>query len=103
MTAELRQRLALDVKRPLGGRYPGDFKRREKTLYRTSKGAWFLHHVGGAMTDMAVSVGNNGYGGSEDIEPIDEDDAFGFLQAHSDESDAVAAIEEYFNDHVEDA
>lgn len=82
---------------------PSDFRHREKTLYRTKKGAWFIHHVGGAMSDMSVPVGNNGRGGSERIEPIDSDDAFGFLQAHSDESEAQAAIDEYFADRVVDA
>jgi len=81
----------------------GDFRYRCKTLYITQNGAWFLHHVGGALTDMAVSVGNNGTGGSEDIEPIDAGDAFGFLQAHSDESDAAGAIDKYLADRVVDA
>ena len=80
-----------------------DFKHREKTLYRTAKGAWFIHHVGGALTDMAVSVGNNGTGGSEAIEPVCDGDAYRFLEAHSDEPDAAAAIQEYFADRVEDA
>jgi hypothetical protein len=80
-----------------------DFRYRTKHLYRSKNGAWFLHHVGGARTDMAVSVGNNGTGGSEDIEPITDDDAFGFLQSHSDDSEAIAAIDKYFADRVQDA
>ena len=79
-----------------------DFKHRCKTLYRTKKGKWFLHHVGGAMTDMAISVGG-GTGGSASIEPIDDDDAFRFLEAHSSESEALAAIEECFPDRIDDA
>lgn len=80
-----------------------DFHYRSKTLYRTQKGAWFIHHYGGALTDMAVAVGSNGTGGSADIEPLDDEDAFGFLQAHSDEDDALEAIEKYFADRVQDA
>ena len=80
-----------------------DFKFRIKTLYLTKKGAWFIHHDGGAMSDMAVSCGSGGRSGSEDIEPIDAEDAFGFLQAHSDESEAVEAIEKYFASMVEEA
>ena len=80
-----------------------DFSYRTKTLYRTKNGAWFLHHKGGARTDMAVSVGNNGTGGSEDIEPVNGDDAFGFLQAHSDAKEAVVAIDKHFADRVQDA
>lgn len=64
------------------GRFGNDFRRRSKTLYRTSKGGLFLHHDGGPMTDMAVSVGSSGYGGSESIEPISERDAIRFLESH---------------------
>ena len=81
---------------------PGDFKHRSKDLYRTQKGAWFLLHYGGALTDMAISV-QGGTGGSSDIEPISDGDAFGFLQAHSDDSDAAKALETYFGDRIEDA
>jgi len=84
------------------GRY-GDFRFRSKSLYRTRNGAWFFYHAGGPVTDMAVSVGNNGYGGSETIEPIDDDDAYGFLQAHSDDSDAEELIDQYFADRVSGA
>lgn len=80
-----------------------DFRYRSKVLYCTAKGNWFIHHVGGAMTDMAVSVGNNGRGGSEDIEPVDAEDAFGFLQAHSDDQQALEGIEKYFAFRVEEA
>jgi hypothetical protein len=80
-----------------------DFRYRYKDLYRTKSGAWFIHHDGGAMTDMAVSVGNNGSGASEDIEPVSEDDAYGFLEAHSDDSEAQEAIDKFFPDRVVDA
>jgi hypothetical protein len=79
-----------------------DFQYRTKRLYLTKKGAWFLHHEGGAMSDMAVSV-RGGRGGSEDIEPVSDDDAYGFLESHSDEPDAQAAIDKYFHDRVIEA
>lgn len=83
--------------------YPySDFRTREKTLYRTEKGAWFIHHEGGAMTDMAVSCGNN-VRGSESIEAITEEDAYGFLEAHSEDTEAAEAIQEYFADRIIDA
>lgn len=85
------------------GRLTSDFSYRSKGLYRTKNGAWFIHHFGGAMTDMAVPVGNNGMGASADIEPVDDDDAFGFLQAHSNERDALEAIDKYFADRIQDA
>lgn len=85
------------------GKYDSDFSYRSKTLYQTAKGAFFLLHYGGAMSDMSVPVGNNGRGGSADIEPVSDDDAFGFLEAHSDDDDAMAAIEKFFADRVEEA
>ena len=81
------------------GQYPNDFKRREKNLYLTKKGAWFLHHIGGALTDMSVSCGGTSRAGSEDIEPITEDNAYEFLESHGGEN----VIEEYFPDRVQDA
>jgi len=76
------------------GRYVSDFKYREKTLYRTKKGAYFIHHVGGAMTDMAVPVGN-GMGGSEAIEPIDETTAIRFLESHGGSEKILELFPEY--------
>ena len=91
------------VYRWMNGCFYGDFRFRLKNLYRTRNGAWFIYHEGGAMTDMAISVGSNGRGGSSKIEPVSKEDAFGFLQAHSDESDALEAIEKYFADSIQDA
>ena len=76
-----------------------DFKHRSKDLYKTKKGNWFIYHCGGAMTDMAVSCGDNSYSGSEDIEPISEKDALRFLESH----DGIKAIEKYFADQIEEA
>ena len=67
--------------------------------YKTKKGNWFIYHCGGAMTDMAVSCGDNSYSGSEDIEPISEKDALRFLESH----DGITAIEKYFADQIEEA
>jgi len=78
---------------------PGDFNYRSKTLYRTQKGSWFIHHVGGANTDMAVSVWDNSFSGSEDIEPIEEVEAFEFLQKY----EGIDALEKYFGDKITDA
>jgi len=80
------------------GRYAGDFKFREKSLFCTKKGAYFIHHVGGAMTDMAVPAGN-GMGGSQSIEPIDETTAIRFLESHG----GSEKIIEYFPEYVEEA
>jgi len=84
------------------GQFYGDFRRRDKDLYLTPKGSWFIHHEGGPMTDMAKAYGTV-FAGSEDIEPITEKDAYRFLEAHSDHRDAREAIGIYFSDMVEDA
>ena len=84
------------------GHFTTDFKYRSKDLYRTPNGNWFMHHCGGAMTDMAQWHGNScSYG--ERIEPLAEKEAFAFLQEQSDHSDAAAAIEKYFPASVTDA
>jgi hypothetical protein len=51
------------------------------------------------MTDMAISVGSNSYGGSEDIEPISEKDALRFLESHDGAEEAL----KYFADQIEEA
>lgn len=85
------------------GKFQSDFGYRSKTLHLTPKGSWFLHHWGGPMTDMAVAVGSNGRGWGEEIEAVSGDDAYGFLEAHSDDPDALAAIEKHFAFRVHDA
>lgn len=85
------------------GHYESDFNYRSKALYRTASGAWFLRHEGGALTDMARRCGSNSYCGGDAIEAISDDDAYGFLEAHSDESQAVEAIEAHFAARVTDA
>lgn len=75
-----------------------------KTLYRTKNGAWFMHREGGALTEMAVSVGSNNTGGSQDIEVLTADDAYEFCEEHSgSDKEALEAIEKYFADRVVDA
>lgn len=75
-----------------------DFRWREKTLYRTAKGAWFLFHEGGPMTDMATRAGDM-YTSGKDIEVLDKDDVIGFLEKHQ----AINTLEKYFPDYLEEA
>ena len=81
------------------GKYPRDFNYRSKDLYLTKKGNWFIHHVGGAMTDMQKPCGSNSFSGSEDIEPISSEDAFRFLCSHGGTEEA----EKHFPDKIEEA
>ncbi len=81
------------------GRFCNDFRYRSKDLYKTKKGNWFLYHVGGAMTDMAQSCGNNSMCGSSNIEPISSEDALRFLESH----DGAEVALRYFADQIEEA
>ena len=85
------------------GRNQSDFDYISRDLYLTKNKAWFIHHFGGAHTYMGVPVGSNGIGSSQSIEPIESDDAFYFLQAQSDESEARNAIDAYFPGQVAEA
>lgn len=85
------------------GAMRNDFKFREKTLYRTKGNAWFIEHTGGPMSDMATRLGGGSIGWGEEIEPVSDDDAYGFLEAHSDDAAAMGAIDKYFADRVQDA
>lgn len=84
------------------GQY-GDFDYRERTLYRTKAGAWFMYHAGGALTDMAIVTSGNDRTGSTCIEPVTDDEAYAFLERHSADDEALAALERYFGDRVQDA
>ena len=80
------------------GHASSDFQWRSKALYRTGKGALFILHEGGPMTDMARSHGNSvGYG--ELIEVVSVEDAVAFLASHGGED----VILEHFPETVEEA
>ena len=51
------------------------------------------------MTDMAISVGSNSFGGSEDIEPITKDEVIRFLEGKN----AVKVLEELFPEYLQEA
>ena len=85
------------------GRPESDFGWRIKRLYRSKHGAWFFVHRGGPSSDMAIPCGDNGRTGSSNLEAVSDDDAYRFLEAHSDDTDAARAIEQYFADRVVDA
>jgi len=79
--------------------YRSDFKHRSKDLYRTQRGAWFIHHEGGALTDMAERCEGNSYCGGKSIEPVSADDARAFLESHG----GTKALEQHFAEAIEDA
>jgi len=55
-----------------------------KTLYLSFSGRWFFHH----------------YAENEHIEPIEEEDAFGFLQSRSNQPEALNKLLEHFSDWI---
>lgn len=77
----------------------GTFECREKELYLTKNGDWFVYDYGGPMTDMAKQTGSNNWSGSEDITPLDEEEVIEFLFEYN----GYEAIEKYFPESVQDA
>ena len=77
----------------------GDFKYCEETLYRSPKGNWFLYGQGGAMSKYATRHVDGGASSGEAIVPLDEHDAYQWLESHGE----TETIERYFSGNIEDA
>ena len=58
------------------GRNCTDFTYYEASIYQTKKGNLFLFEEGGAMSKMAIDLGNNSTGGSADIRALDKYEAY---------------------------
>lgn len=69
-----------------------DFHYVSETLYRTSKGAYFLHGEGGALSSYSQSCGTNSWTGGSRITPMTETEAFDWCQ----ENDRQSAIDAHF-------
>lgn len=77
-----------------------DFSHYEETLYRTSKGNWFLVGEGGALSKYAKPIAGGGWRGDSDaFRVLSETEAYDWLEKHEE----TEAIEKYFADSVEDA
>jgi hypothetical protein len=79
------------------GYYGSDFKMCEETLYRTKKGAFFLHGEGGPMSKYAVSHDNSSSYGS-DIQVLSDAEVIEWLE----DKNAIGAIEKLFPGHIEE-
>jgi hypothetical protein len=77
---------------------PGDFAYWEETLYRTPRGAWFVHGEGGAMSRWSEPVGNNARGGGSGILPMSDAEAREWCEENGIDADVIA---EHFE--IEDA
>lgn len=64
-----------------------------KSLYRTSRGAWFLLKSSRIKGGIA----------EDDIEAVSDSDVRAWLESHSDQSDCYAAAEKYFGGEIVDA
>jgi len=78
-----------------------DFRNLEETLYKTSKGAYFLHGSGGPMTKYAVSAGSNSTSGSSQIIPLSKREAIQW--AEDNEVTDLFEPGAEFADDIEDA
>lgn len=75
-----------------------DFDYINETLYRTSKGNWFLYVEGGAATKYAKPAGNMRAGG-EHIIPMDGSEVRSWLE----NTEHPDVLEDYFPNDIEDA
>ncbi len=76
-----------------------DFGYCAEDLYRTKKGVFFLYGRGGALSKYAVSVGDNGMGGSSEIIPMSEREARQWMEDH----DCTEELEKFFGQDIQDA
>jgi hypothetical protein len=67
-----------------------DFGKCCEDLYRTKAGRWFLHGSGGALSPWSVSIGNNGRGRGEGIEPMSEAEALVWCEDRDIDADTIA-------------
>lgn len=75
-----------------------DFHHCYEALYKTPKGALFLHGEGGALSKYAESHGNS-RGSGADITPMTREEAMAWLEQHN----GVAALMEFFSDSIKEA
>lgn len=84
-----------DKAKELGGYWNNlscsDFRYVGETLYRTAKGAFFLHGEGGALSEYGQSSGDGSSWG-ERIQPMTEQEAFEWCQ----ERNCQSAIDAHF-------
>lgn len=57
------------------GKGYNDFSYCEETLYRNTKGAYFLHGAGGPHSKYSKRVDSNSWSGGEDLTPLSQEEA----------------------------
>lgn len=63
------------------GRGRSDFRKLTETLYRTPNGNYFIHGIGGPLTDWAESYGNGKEEG-EGIRALTHEQVLAWIEAH---------------------
>lgn len=69
-----------------------DFACWSETLYRTTKGNYFLYGEGGPLSRFSQPSGNNASTGGDEIRPLFEDEALEWAELRGEEE----TIEKYF-------
>lgn len=77
--------------------YQSDFHYWSETLYKTKKGAYFLHGEGGPMSQYSQDLGNNSTGGGSALRVMTDEEAYEWLAR----VDADKAIELFPGEVVE--
>lgn len=70
-----------------------DFAWDDTSLYRTSKGAYFIAGEGGPMSRWAQRLGCNEWSGGSGLKPVDAEEARSILE----QAGAVDILEELFD------
>ena len=61
---------------------PSDFHYCEETLYKNTKGAYFIYGEGGAMSKYRRQAGQNSWSGGEEIKPLTREEAQEWAEKH---------------------
>lgn len=72
--------------------YEGDLYHCYEALYRSKKGAFFIHGRGGASSRYARRLPDGWYGPGEEIRPISREDALRWCERHDVNADTIAKI-----------
>lgn len=59
-----------------------DFSHCYEVLYKNTRGAYFIHGEGGAMSKYAISTGTNSWSGGEKITPLTSAEATEWAEKH---------------------
>lgn len=72
------------------GCYGNDFNACDESLYKTSKGAFFVSGEGGALSRWATSIGTNGRGAGDGVEVLTPAEAMEWCETHGVDADVIA-------------